>query len=157
MHKRKIRFRASIKSRERREYEHSEREVKLGVETRDLPVSQLCAACPVSKQWRMVDGWVVAWQAWDVWAGAASAGVCRSARRRDERPGPTSIEALATPARADQPTTNPDARFHYIRHDRCYLHPVMFFDSLPRLPKRHCHFSQIKCTFLTHRSLPQHM
>lgn len=22
--------------------------------------------------------------------------------------------------------------FHYIRHDRCYLHPVMFFDSLLR-------------------------
>lgn len=30
-------------------------------------------------------------------------------------------------------TTNPDARFHYIRYDRCYLHPVMFFDSLLRL------------------------
>lgn len=48
-------------------------------------------------------------------------------------PGTPSIAALAK-RRAPPAThrTAPVQDFHYIRHDRCYLHPVMFFDSLLR-------------------------
>lgn len=36
-------------------------------------------------------------------------------------------------ARRTTPRQMPMQDFHYIHHDRCYLHPVMFFDSLLRL------------------------
>lgn len=70
-----------------------------------------------------------------VCSGTASPGVCRSGRR-GARPGPPSIAALAESplgARRTTPRLMPMQDFHYIRHDRCYLHPVMFFDSLLRL------------------------
>lgn len=63
----------------------------------------------------------------DVWPGTASQGVCRSSLGA-RVPSPHRL-----PPCARRPPNNPDAKFHYIRHDRWYLHPVMFFDSLLRV------------------------
>lgn len=84
-----------------------------------------------------IDGWWrIGWREWETCGQArrlwASAGL---ARRRGARP----CRHRLLPSLGARRTTRqliPMQDFHYIRHDRCYLHPVMFFDSLLRI--RYC-------------------